>query len=107
MSREIMGLGPGDLRVVDHSDRDTLNNQRFNLRVVPSNAENNQNLGSYRGSSSRHRGVSWHQRQRKWVARCRLHGKLHWLGSFDDEAEAARVASDWRRQHMPYALEDD
>lgn len=106
LAREVFGLDADDPRLVDHVDRDPLNNQRSNLRAVPGHAENMQNKGSYAGTSSSYRGVSWHRGQCKWVARCRLGGRLHWLGSFDDELEAARAASEWRSQHMPYAIEE-
>jgi|EP01046_Picozoa_sp_COSAG06_P033436 hypothetical protein len=36
-------------------------------------------------------GVSWYKRSRKWVARIRHDGKQQYLGTFDDEHEAARA----------------
>jgi hypothetical protein len=36
-------------------------------------------------------GVSWYKKDRKWKAQIRHDGKMHNLGSFDDEHEAARA----------------
>ena len=36
-------------------------------------------------------GVSWHKKDRKWIARIRHDGKQQRLGCFDDEREAARA----------------
>ena len=37
-------------------------------------------------------GVSWNKKDRKWIARIRHDGKVQYLGSFDDDHEAARAA---------------
>ncbi|GBG34604.1 AP2-like ethylene-responsive transcription factor AIL5 [Hondaea fermentalgiana] len=40
-------------------------------------------------SVSKYRGVSWHKRDRRWLARLWVAGKIRYLGSFCDEDEAA------------------
>ncbi len=97
--RQILGFGPGDPQV-DHRDGNPLNNQRSNLRPA-TNAQNSQNQRSVEGSSSRYRGVS--RKRGKWQAYGRLDGKMHFLGYFDDEDEAGRIAAEWRSKNMPYA----
>jgi hypothetical protein len=104
MHRLVMGLGPGDPRRVDHINRDKMDNRRANLRLVTT-AENGQNVPA-RGGSSRHRGVSWVTRLRRWRAEVVLAGRHHFLGHFDDEDEAARAAADFRREHMPFSEAD-
>lgn len=44
--------------------------------------------------SSRFRGVSLNKGSGKWEARIREGGRNHYLGSFDDEREAAQVPLD-------------
>lgn len=103
MHRQILGLTPGDGLEGDHKDRDKLNNRRYNLRVA-THALNSQNQDArgYRGSSSRFRGVSLRKLTGKWKAQIRISGKLHFLGYFDDEEEAGRVAAEARKQMMSF-----
>jgi hypothetical protein len=103
LSRLIMGLQYGDQRQVDHDNHNTLDNRRSNL-VVVTNAENGQNLLSKPGSS-RYRGVGWHTKRSRWQAYVMLDGKQHHLGYFTLEEEAARVAAEWRAEHMPHSAE--
>ena len=86
MHREIMGA-PKDL-VVDHVDRDGLNNRRGNLRLC-SEAENSRNTGSNARAISRYKGVHWHRRMGKWVAAIQYEKQVNHLGYFGDEVEAA------------------
>jgi hypothetical protein len=83
----------GHGRVVDHINRDKLDNRRENLRVTTL-ARNGQNTGgraTWRGkpASSQYRGVSWRKDKKKWLAHARYFGEQHRLGLFDDEREAA------------------
>lgn len=105
MHRMIMGLQPGDRRQVDHRDRNQLNNQRHNLRLV-NNAQNCQNQRSVPGTSSQFRGVSWHVGHQKWTAYVRFNGRQISLGDFDTEEEAALAASRWRALNMSHAEQD-
>lgn len=106
MHREILGLPRKKRRQDpqgDHINRDGLDNRRANLRVA-THAQNLQNKASYRGSSSRYRGVSWNKVAQKWHAYMRLSGKLRYLGLFDREEDAAKAAAEARQQHMPFSM---
>lgn len=107
MHQVILGIpsGIGTIIQVDHKDRDKLNNRRSNLRAVPVGA-NPQNVGSYKGSTSKYRGVSWDSGEEKWLAQAQINYKKYFLGYHDNELEAAKAASDFRRGYMPYAIED-
>lgn len=104
LHRFLMGLRPGDLMQVDHINRDRLDNRRSNLRLVTA-AEQAQNQGSSRGSSSKYRGVVWHRRIGKWQASIRIDNRLTHLGYFTDEDEAGRVAQEARLRLMPHAVD--
>lgn len=104
LHREILGLDFGDARQGDHRNRCKLDNRRENLRIV-TNAQNGQNVPGDRTASSRYRGVSWNTREGKWKATVRLNGRLHHLGYFASEQEAADVAAAWREEHMPFSEE--
>lgn len=90
--------------MVDHINRDVLDNTRANLRFA-TNAQNQQNRGINSRGSSRHRGVYWQKDIGRWRAKVTLNGENHYLGTFTDEDEAGRVAQEWRRKNMPYSEE--
>ncbi len=91
MHREIMQrMGFPKTFICDHKDSDGLNNQRENLRPC-SAAQNVQNRRKQSGLSSRFKGVYWHKRDSKWMARVQHNRKQVWLGYFDDEQSAAKA----------------
>ena len=75
--------------LVDHIDRNGLNNCRSNLRLCTI-AQNSCNAIPH-GSSSKYKGVCWNKRKKKWIARIRLSGKIYSLGYFTDEITAAKA----------------
>jgi len=91
MHREIMirlGFSPDTL--FDHRDGDGLNNQRSNLRPC-SATENVRNRRKEPGLSSRFKGVYWHIRDEKWIARLVNNRKSIYIGAFNDEESAGRA----------------
>lgn len=92
MHREIIGAGPGQM--VDHIDRDSLNNTRANLRFCTPR-ENQQNRGAWTRRAavrpSAFKGVHWDKRRKKWRAEIVVSGQRRFLGRFIDEIEAARA----------------
>jgi hypothetical protein len=88
MHRQIMKPRRGKL--VDHKDGNRGNNCRANLRLC-TRAENQRNMHKQNGSVSRFKGVAYDRRCDKWVGRCWYAGGDHFLGYYDDEAEAARA----------------
>ena len=89
LHRHILKLPRSRHPVVDHADRNGLNNRRKNLRVT-SQFMNGANAGHGRGSS-KFKGVFWRKENRRWRAGIQAFGKLHWLGHFDTEKEAANA----------------
>jgi hypothetical protein len=86
MHREIMNAQPGEL--VDHIDRDRLNNTRANFRIVD-RSQNMWNRNPNKKSAVSYKGVSKHVRG--WHVRIRVHGQRIHLGYFDDPRLAAQV----------------
>ena len=91
MQREVMGLKPGDGYEVDHREPlETLNNQKYNLRVSTT-AQNQMNRGRNKNNRSGYKGVSWHSNKQLWVAQIGIAGRIVFLGRFRTPEEAHRV----------------
>jgi hypothetical protein len=90
MHRLIMGLESKDSRVVDHINRNTLDNRRCNLRVV-TRWENALNKGISSRNTSGYKGVSWRANRSRWIAQIRVRGKLIKLGSRKTKEEAYQL----------------
>jgi len=88
MHRMIMDA-PGHL-VVDHIDHNGLNNCKTNLRLCTT-AQNNHNCSPKKGTSSKYKGVGWNKGKKRWVAMVRFNNKIHFLGHFENEIDAARA----------------
>jgi hypothetical protein len=87
MHRLILSAPKGIL--VDHRDRDGLNNQKSNLRLC-NHSQNLQNQKK-RSSLKKHKGVYWCKNVNKWNAQIGINSKSYSLGYFDNEIEAARA----------------
>ena len=74
---------------LDHIDGDKTNNHPENLRL----SSNKHNSRSYKkvwkGASSKFRGVYWNKLRKVWRSSIMTEGKLHHLGTFTCEKEAA------------------
>lgn len=75
---------------VDHIDGDTLNNQRHNLRYA-TKTEQQHNKKCAPNKSSDFKGVYFDCRAGNWVASIYCRGHKYWLGSFDNELNAAKA----------------
>lgn len=97
MHRLIMGSPKS--RVVDHMDRDGLNNQRSNLRIATT-SQNIINSDLRKNNSSGFTGVAWLKTRNKWVAYITVMQKRIYLGVFcrKEEALAARIYAE--KQHF-------
>jgi hypothetical protein len=92
--------------ITDHINRDTLDNRKCNLRIV-NVKENSQNKSISTLSSSGERGVSWHKKQKKWIARVSIERKRIQIGSFDTKEEASIAAKNARLKLLPYSYEGE
>lgn len=89
MHREVLGLLYKDGKYVDHINHNKLDNRKKNIRVCTC-AENQQNQ-EIRKCTSGYKGVSWHIRDKKYVANIRINKVLKHLGYFEDEMMAALI----------------
>jgi len=90
MHRFILGLDHGDKRQGDHKNRNTLDNQRSNLRVV-TQEDNKRNKGMQRNNTSGYTGVDRFMGI-KWRVMCNIKGKKKHIGLFSSLEDAAQVS---------------
>lgn len=96
LHRHILGCVKGDGKVVDHINRNKLDNRRANLRI----GDNALNAGNRdRKASSQYPGVTWSKGTGRWLAQGTINGQHHFLGRYDSEIEAAQVYLKWRERH--------
>lgn len=93
MSRLIMN--PPDAYVIDHIDRDPLNNQRNNLRIC-TQVQNMYNQSLNKLNTSGFKGVFYNKELNKWTAQIKVNQKNIYLGIFDkiEDAHQARIKAD-------------
>jgi len=77
--------------LVDHKNRNTLDNRRDNLRIATHSQNQFNKSKTSQKTSSKFVGVYLDKTYHLWAARISHHGKSLWLGRFKSEAEAARA----------------
>lgn len=85
---------------IDHIDRNKLNCQSGNLRVV-TRSVNCANSGIQSNNTSGFIGVSWNEANQKWQAEITVNQKRMYLGRYKDIHEAARKVNSAYRYHFP------
>lgn len=80
-------VGATNKQVVDHKNRNKLDNRRSNLRVC-TQKENMQNAGNLKNNTSGYKGVSWSKNAKKWEAFIHIDNKKKNLGIFSDIKDA-------------------
>jgi len=86
MHRQIMKANPGE--IIDHADRNGLNNQKSNLRFCL-NSQNLMNTRIRSDNTSGFKGVTYHSQNKRWRATINKDGKQVSLGCYGTPEEAA------------------
>jgi hypothetical protein len=87
MHRLVMGISTKTIWI-DHKNRDTLDNQKFNLRIATP-SQNQQNANIRTDNTTGYKGVS--RRYGDFMARISVEGKRIYLGTFSNAEDAARA----------------
>lgn len=89
-----MILTPPKGLYVDHINRDKMDNRRDNLRIV-TNSQNMHNIGIPKSNTSGYKGVTYSNRDRRWIAQVRINYKNNVLGRFKDKKDAIMAREAW------------
>jgi hypothetical protein len=84
---------------VDHENHDTLDNQKFNLRVTnrKNNARNRDSKNS--NNKSGYRNVCWNKNEEQWMVQLMVDGRNTRLGFFNDVDKAGQFAEEMRHKY--------
>jgi len=89
MHREVIDV-PANM-ICDHVNRNGLDNRKANLRPATV-SQNLCNRPKRRTKTrSKYKGLEWDKIQKKWKVRIQLNGRKTYLGSFDNELDAAKA----------------
>lgn len=103
LHRYLMGLQPGDKRVVDHINHDGTDCRRGNMRIC-TRAENNRNIPKFkkRKQTSQFKGVGYQEHKcpvgKHWRARIMINGKQI-QKNFATEIEAYKWYCEMATEH--------
>jgi HNH endonuclease len=102
LHRQVLGLDFG-VGMVDHINRDKLDNRRANLRLTD-NSHNRWNSNPVGHGASSELGVCWDSGKQRWRVAIGLDGRIRYLGRYRSEAEAIAVARTFRATHDPNVI---
>lgn len=92
-------LQASEKQIVDHANRNTLDNQKSNLRVC-SSSQNNRNRPGTSNSRSAFKGVHFDKTRGKWRSQIYIDGRNHHVGYFDNEESAALAYNVYAATHF-------
>lgn len=96
LAREIMGFPPE--KIVDHWNRNSLDDRRQNLRIVTV-SENNLNREQSHRARSRFKGVAWLPTMNCWQVYSGKRKNRVLVGRFKNELDAARAYNEFAKKH--------
>jgi hypothetical protein len=101
LHREVMRLKSNDGKVVDHINRERIDNRKSNLRLV-SVQENAFNTSKSNKNKSGVVGVFYRERKGKkpkWIASINIEGKTRQIGHFDNMDDAIKARKEAEIKH--------
>lgn len=104
LPRVILGLADHDRSVVDHINRNTLDNRKCNLRAV-THGENMHNRPPSRRNKTGDKNVQFNKATGKYAVRLHVNKRYMGFGSYATLEEAIEVAKQARREFQPACVD--
>ncbi len=99
LHRVIMDLEKDNKLIIDHRDKNPLNNQKSNLRAC-TQVENQQNSKMLRNNTSGVKGVMWWKTLGYWIAFGKYNNKRVWHKYFKKFEDAVESRKEFERQYF-------
>ena len=90
-----------ELDIIDHIDRNTMNNLSCNLNMV-SHLENSQNTTLRKDNSSGVKGVYWDKTREKWIAEIQYNKKKMRIGAYINKEDAIKARQEAEKKYHKY-----
>ena len=90
-------LNPEKDEVIDHRDRNALNNTRENIRVC-TRAQNTINRGKFKNNKSGHKGIHLDKKKNLWIVQISLGGKRVFKAKRSNLNEAIKINTAKRKE---------
>lgn len=97
LHRYLMGVVEKEDIIIDHINRNPLDNRKRNLRCVDQ-IINFQNTICQRDSKSGVKGVDWHKGKQRWRGLVQVNHKRHLVGWFKDFEECCKATQEKRKE---------
>jgi len=86
---------------IDHVNGVRDDNRIANLREATV-GQNHQNRAVQKNSTSRHPGVGWHSRAKRWRVHIKVGGKQIYIGHFREFSDAVEARAAAKAKHHPF-----
>ena len=97
LHRFLMNVVDDDAVIIDHINRNPLDNRKSNLRIG-NTVLNTYNKDYNSNSISKVKGVSWNKAMQKWIGQVQVNGVRIYTHSYKSFEECCKVTEDLRKQ---------
>lgn len=95
MHRIILNIPQG--LITDHINRNRLDNRKDNLRIS-NKQQNGFNRDKNKNNISGFKGVTWHHKNKKWIAQIMINGINKYLGSYQKIEDAIKARNTYDKK---------
>ncbi len=86
-------------KLIDHKDRNGLNNQKSNLRIC-TQSQNTMNATVRKNKTSKYKGVYWNRKNKRWTVNININKKRKHVGVFLKENDAGLAYNEAAKKYF-------